>query len=93
MSADAPARRPEQVLFALRPAGTVTAPFQNGLDGACFFTRPVPPAFPRRSCFPTIGPIGGLAMPVTVAHVISEHRNGASHVHGYECREGSRWQF
>ena len=34
IAADLLATRPLQVLFALRPADTVTTPFQSGLDGA-----------------------------------------------------------
>jgi hypothetical protein len=64
IGADALTKYPVQVLCALRPARSVTAPFQSGLDVARLFAGAIRLVL-RRSRFPTIGPIGGLAMPVT----------------------------
>lgn len=62
IAADPPAACPAQVPRALRPALTVTAPFQSGLDDKRFVFR-CPPACSPSVMFPRFDPVGGLAMP------------------------------
>jgi hypothetical protein len=55
-----------QVLFALRPASSVTNPFQSGLDDAPLLL-PVPSGLFNVGHVPDDVPLGGLAMPAIIA--------------------------